>query len=134
MPHASKPAESEAAASEPHLWEKENEGYWADRAYHAAGSEPSIRFKSWQDFIEVHPLKEPDFADWTILGFTWNQVLKISDPYYRNGRLELYVLMRRKGWYAQFNVEVCEADEPAVKEYLSVHAAKLRSLWGPVMR
>lgn len=54
-----------------------------------------------------------------------------QDVNYRDGVLRLFYVVQRKGYVIEAKVEVCQADEPAVQEYLDKGLNYLlEKVWG----
>lgn len=113
--------------------------YYCNEENYYAGSETMKRFCSWAEF-EEESKADPDLN----LLFRWDWRAKYSDdnvsddyipgsdPYYRDGDLVLFWMGQRKGLFRTSIVEVCQADEPAVRAWLEARWRHLRNLWSPL--
>jgi hypothetical protein len=52
-----------------------------------------------------------------------------GDENYRDGTLKLFYMGQRKAYCSSHHVEVCRADEPAVREFLEKKWAHMQRLW-----
>jgi hypothetical protein len=119
------------------LYEAEHPYYCNLGNYFCGDAEqPRLEYKSFEEFLSEWNNKETDF-DYNLL-FRWDwreenpETGKSSytgDDYYRNGTLELFWILQRKGIYLFCLVDVCRADEPAVRAYLEPRWEYMKSLW-----
>lgn len=110
--------------------------YRCEEANYYAGDKSVSRCQSWQDFIDEYADADLDYNlvfrwDWRPNGEDWDRPLS-EDPYYRDGVLYLYFMGQRKGCYFSVLVDVCKADEPAVRAWLLPRLEYLRKLWAPL--
>lgn len=117
-----------------HLWEPHHPYYAAEGNYYSNGCHEV--YESWSDFLGEQGNADLDMN--LVYRFDW----KIPDPadYLPFGDevppagLFLYYIGQRKALAR--SVEICpisEADEPAVREWLTVRAKHLRLVWAPLM-
>lgn len=121
---------------EKHLWEADHAYYCNEGNYYAPGrDQPTAHYGSWPSFHESEGDSDPDYNllfrwDWYEGGFGGSEFT--GDVNYRNGALHLFWMGQRKGLYRWTTVEVCRADEPAVREWLQGRFDYLKSLWEPL--
>ena len=123
-----------------HLWDFDHPYYCSESNYFAKESECSCHYQRWQDFIEEHG--DADVAPNLLFRFDWIPPWKDGyseqpiewqgDEYYRDSVLKLFYMGQRKGLYRWVTVDVCRADEPAVREWLQVRWDHMRKLWEPL--
>jgi len=120
------------------LWEVEHPYYCNEGNYYAPGREqPFAQYKSWADFMSEEGDSDPDYNllfrwDWRE-SEDWGHGTEFTgDENYRNGVLLLFWMGQRKGLYRWTEVEVCRADEPAIRSFLIERLAHLKKLWGPL--
>lgn len=119
------------------LWEVDHPYYCAEGNYFARGpaEQPTTSFKTWAEFVEAQGDAQMDYNllfrwDWRE-GEGWELPPFNGDVYYRNGRLMLFFMGQRKGLYRWVTIEVCRADEPAIRDWLRPRFAYLLTLWAP---
>lgn len=127
---------NESNATAVALWQTDHAYYCNEGNYYASGREqPTSAYRSWAEFLDAEG--DCDF-DYNLL-FRWdwkegeNHDLPPfnGDVNYRNGKLVLFWMGQRKGLYRWTEVEVCRADEPAVRKWLWPRFDHLVSLWDP---
>lgn len=124
--------------SEKPLWSVEHPYYCNEGNYYAPGrDQPTARYRSWAEFIEAEGNSDPDYNllfrwDWRESEDWGHGVAFTGDENYRNGVLLLFWMGQRKGLYRWTEVEVCRADEPAVREFLRQRLDYLMRLWAPL--
>lgn len=125
-----------------HLWEIDHLYYCCEEHYFGTGgcfkcgrqpSEVNSHFKSWDDFMSNMGDADNDYN----LIFRWDWELpedskKPTDPDYRSYTLSLFYMMQRKGFHRVCTIEVCQSDEPKVREFLTAKWNHMRSLWEPI--
>lgn len=121
-----------------HLWEADHAYYCSESNYYAPGREqPAGSYRSWGKFVAAEGASDPDMNllfrwDWRE-GGDWERGSEFNgDIHYRNGVLLLFWMGQRKGLYRWTEVEVCRADEPAIREWLQTRLDYLASLWAPL--
>lgn len=94
-------------------------------------------YKTWKGFLESEGNGDLDMN----LVFRWDmqwtndrgeQIEPTGDPNYRGGVLKVFFVGQRKGIFRYATVEVCAADEPAIRAWLTIRWNHLRSLWYPL--
>jgi hypothetical protein len=119
--------------TEKRLWEVDHRYYCSETNYF--DNNTSTSHKTWAEFIGAEGDADLDYNlvfrwDWRE-GEDWNAGEYTGDDYYRNGKLWLYFIGQRKGLFRSVEVEVCRADEPAVRAYLEPRFRYLVELWEP---
>lgn len=117
-----------------HLWEVDHPYYCNQGNYFARGDQqPEQAHMSFAEFIEEHG--DADFDMNLVFRWDWIETDKNGDPNfngdvnYRNGELRIFWMGQRKGLYRWTLVQVCRADEPAVRAFLEPRWAHLQKLW-----
>lgn len=121
-----------------HLWEVDHPYYCAESNYYAPGREqPCSQHKSWAEFYEEY--KDADFDLNLVFRWDWKEEDPETgdstfngDVNYRNGKLLVFWMGQRKGLYRWSEIEVCRADEPAVRAWLQKRWDYLAKLWEPL--
>lgn len=116
-----------------HLWEVDHPYYCSEGNFHRNGQR--VVFDSWEDFVEDGwANNDPDLNllfrwDWEIPedGF-----VEEGDPPAR-ARLLLFFMLQRKGDFWSVSVAVTQADEPAVREWLTERAKTITAIWAPIV-
>ncbi len=113
----------------PHLWEIDHPYYCNEGNYFAHGDEqPHCEYGSWENFYD-----EEGDCDYDMnLLFRWDWRKAVPDEKLwcnPTDVLLLYWLGQRKGLYRWTTVQVCDADEPAVRVWLTDRWQYLRLLW-----
>lgn len=109
------------------LWE-------CDHPYYCNENDPD-EYRSWAAFLEEYEESDPDYN----LLFRWDWELDAdnkapaNDPYYRDGVLKLFWVVQRKTSHRCSLVDVCKADEPAVRAWLQRKLNYLMQLWTPFL-
>ena len=125
-----------------HLWEVDHPYYSAEGNYFS--NDYTTRYVSWESFVEAEGDNDLDMN----LLFRWDwQAHDYFDEDTREARqayadrfgdrdhawtLSLFWILQRKGIYRVTPVEVCKADEPAVREWLATRMRHLLLLWEPL--
>jgi hypothetical protein len=117
-----------------HLWEVGHAYYCNEGNYYARESVETY-YQSFADFLEEEGDSDMDYN----LLFRWDWIEEDGDgkpnfngdANYRNGKLKLFWMGQRKGLYRYSIVEVCRADEDAVRAFLAPRWEYLRALWEP---
>lgn len=121
-----------------HLWEVKHPYYCTEGQYFSSQSSHQTiwEFKSWRDFLAEMGSADMDYN--LLFRWDWSELNDADEPTYngddnyRNGKLHLFFMYQRKGYHSTSIVDVCRADEAAVREYLMPRLAHLRSLWEPL--
>lgn len=118
----------------PHLWEVDHPYYCNESNYYKAGL--CSHHKTWADFISEFGNSDMDLN--LVFRFDWKEGedngagAYAGDDYYRNGLLQVFFMGQRKGLFFSHEIEVCRADEPAVREFLQPRFEKMLELWQPL--
>lgn len=123
--------------SEIHLWDVDHPYYCNEGNHFAAGC--GDHFRSWLEFAESTDDQDLDMN--LVFRWDWQAPRKDGDPgnpvdwhgdeYYRDSILKVFYMGQRKGIYRWVTVEVCRADEPAVREWLQKRFDHMLKLWEP---
>ncbi len=112
----------------PHLWEIDHPYYCNEGNYFAnINDQPTCTYESWADFYDEEGNSDFDMN----LLFRWDW--RKADPDKKawgnpTDVLLLYWMGQRKGLYRWTTVQICDADEPAVRAWLADRWAYLRLL------
>lgn len=124
--------------AEPHLWEIDHPYYCTEGNFYRAGQHEE--HETWTDFLEQWGGMDEDLN----LVFRWDwfradpedyKYEKEADPDFEmpGDVLQLYYMMQRKARNMSVYVKVVEADETAVREFLTAKAEHMRKLWAPLL-
>jgi hypothetical protein len=109
-----------------HLWESDHPYYAAEGSYFATGWH--AEYESWADFIEEQGENDLDLN----LLYRWDW--EVPEPGDEPGEsVALFFIHQRKACTRSARVAVTREDEPSVREYLTVRAAHLRTVWAPLL-
>jgi len=116
-----------------HLWEAKHAYYCNEGNHYANGC--GSDYKRWSDFLDEEADMDMDYN----LVFRWDWVEgedEGAEPFdgdvnYRNGILKVFFMGQRKGAYRWATVQVCRADEHAVRAFLEPRYRYLMRLWAP---
>jgi hypothetical protein len=121
-----------------HLWEVDHPYYGPEGSFWANWSQqgPYIqKYESWQEFVEEGGMADADLdMNWC---YRWDWKKWPTEDYEEDvneaekEQLLLFWMMPRKGIMATSTINVTEADEPAVREWLQVRADYMRTMWEP---
>lgn len=117
--------------SKEHLWEAKHAYYCNLGNYYS--NDCGSTYKSWSDFIAEEG--DSDFDYNLVFRWDWQEDDErafTGDVNYRNGQLEIFWMGQRKGAYRYSTVEVCRADEDAVRAFLLPRWEYIRNLWAPI--
>jgi hypothetical protein len=112
-----------------HLWEIEHPYYCNEGNYYAPGNDqPTEAHESWEAFVAEEGDSDMDMN----LVFRWDW--RKADPDEERWGNETDVLLiffmgQRKGLYRWVEIQVTDADEPAVKKWLKARWQHLTLLW-----
>ena len=117
-----------------HLWEADHPYYCSESNFYS--TEPYTKHETWPAFLANFKGSDVDLNlifrfDW-YEGEDWGAGEFNGDPYYRNGKLQIFFVFQRKGIFACHEVSVCRADEPSVIEFLKPRWKHMRELWAPL--
>lgn len=107
-----------------HLWDVDHPYYCAEGNYFETGQH--TRWDSWQEFAEDTVFVTGD-RDLNLL-FRWD--------WQRDGdrhTLLLFFVIQRKGFNCSQEIAVTEADEPAIRTWLTECAQTMRATWEPLL-
>ena len=121
------------------LWEVKHDYYCSETNFYKAGG--PVQHKTWHDFLESMGNCDMDYNllfrwDWIPPykdGDSDNPIQWRGDENYRDCKLQLFWMQQRKGLFVCHEVEVCRADEPAVREWLQPRLNYLMRLWEPLV-
>ena len=118
-----------------HLWEVEHSYRCEQGSYFGDGS-TTENHKTFADFLGEMGGSDPDYNllfrwDWEEANEEGHSTFN-GDNNYRNGELLPFFMAQRKGYHFAHCVQVCRADEPAVRAFLEPRFAHLLSLWEPI--
>lgn len=119
------------------LWQVEHPYYCNQGNYYS--QECGSHHPRWQDFLESEGDSDLNYN----LLFRWDweaprdedapgsPIKWVGDENYRDCILLLFFMGQRKGLYRYVTVDVCRADEPAVRSFLQTRWDHLQMLWSP---
>lgn len=113
----------------PHLWEIEHPYYCNEGNYYAPGrDQPFQAHESWKAFMEDEGDSDLDMN--LVFRWDWRKADPAGDKWENDTDVLLIFFMgQRKGLYRWVQIEVTNADEEAVKTWLSVRWNHLKTLW-----
>lgn len=120
------------------LWEVSHSYYCTEGNYFSSENkyQTIYEFKSWGEFIAEMGGSDMDLN--LLFRWDWQEggghdlAEYNGDDNYRHARLLMFFMRQRKGFHSTSIVEVCRADEPAIREFLMPRLAHLKSLWEPL--
>ncbi len=107
-----------------HLWEIDHPYYCNEGNYYAHESVETA-YHSWADFVEHEGDSDFDMN----LVFRWDWSKADAENELDHDILSIFWMGQRKGLYRYSTIEINEADEPAVKEWLTKRWQHLVLLW-----
>lgn len=120
------------------LWEVEHP-YYCNEGNYFTSEEVGAYHKSWQDFVKEDGDADPSYN--LVFRWDWEEWDEeegedcacnfTGDENYRNGRLLIFWMGQRKGIYRYSVVEVCRADEPKIRKWLTERWKHMCKLWEP---
>jgi hypothetical protein len=114
------------------LWE-DGGSYFTDGEWH--DNNIGNHYSSWKEFLEEW--EDADDGMNYVVNWSWmpksDDETWHKDSYYRDGTLMILFVMQRKGFYNPQTIDVCKADEPAVKEYLKTKFEVIRDNFQAVL-
>ena len=120
-----------------HLWETDHPYYCSEGNFYHRGC--WSEYRSWADFMAEEGDADPDLNlvfrwDWhgPMDDETWEYGPPGDDPYYRDCKLKLFYMGQRKAASRSVTVDVCAADEEAVRAWLQPRWELMRKLWAPL--
>lgn len=116
-----------------HLWEIDHPYYCAEGNYFKAGQHAI--FESWADFTET--LFHSYDRDLNLLfRWDWQSYRRSPDPLLQDDsaddELLLFFVLQRKACLCSVGIKVTDADEPAVRKWLTGCAQTITTLWEPL--
>jgi hypothetical protein len=124
----------------PHLWEIDHPYYCQDHNFRARPSQDNschVHNESWAEFMDGWGDSDPDLN----LVFRWDWKRADPDDYEPDDdgviripgdRLDLFIMLQRKGDFWAVSVDVTDEDEPAVREWLAERAKTMAAIWEPI--
>jgi hypothetical protein len=122
------------------LWEVDHPYYCEPSNYYSNNT--CSRYGSWTEFLSEEGALDLDMNlafrfDWKPLAYCEDEAEVAAwhakhDDYYRAYELSIFWMGQRKGIYRSTQISVCRADEPAVREWLTVRWEHLQLLWQPI--
>lgn len=109
------------------LWEIDHPYYAAEGNYYKTGLHN--RFESWTEFTET-TFYDGD-RDMNLL-YRWDWHKPGHHEWDGAETLHLFFILQRKAIACSSQIPVTEADEPAVREWLTECAATMRETWAPL--
>lgn len=110
------------------LWEVEHSYYMTPGNYHAGNCHYPCR--SWAEFMEN--MGESDMDMNYVVRWDWLEDDDFNgDANYRNGSLMIQFVGQRKAALWSYEISVCRADEPHVREWLAPRFAYAMRMWEP---
>lgn len=123
-----------------HLWDIDHPYYCNEGNYFARDADCHSHYKSWPEFVAEQGDADLDMN--LVFRFDWEPPRNYEDPdepiawqgdeYYRDSVLKLFYMGQRKGLFRWVTIEVCRADEQAVREWLQVRWDHMKKLWEPL--
>lgn len=121
------------------LWDVDHPYYCNEGNYFASYDDCCAKYDRWQDFIADQGDSDLDMN--LVFRWDWDAPREDEDPdkpikwqgdeNYRDCQLKLFYMGQRKGYYRWVIVDVCRADEPAVREWLQIRWDHMQKLWAP---
>lgn len=127
----------------PHLWEVDHPYYAEDGCFYTPGTrwaEVHTEYDSWADFAEGWGDTDPDLN--LVYRWDWNRpdpddwTYEIeNDPGFvmPGDTLHIYFMLQRKAKPHSIVIQITEADEPAVRAWLTERAKTVRAIWSPIL-
>lgn len=120
-----------------HLWDVDHPYYCNEANYYS--NECHARYVRWQDFIAEQGDMDLDLN--LLFRWDWKAPRKdgefeqpvewVGDENYRDCNLQFFFIEQRKGLFRCVEVNVCRADELAVRKWLQIRYEHLLKLWTP---
>jgi hypothetical protein len=121
-------------STQPHLWEIDHPYYAAQGNYYARPSEGlHVTYDSWADFMDEQGNSDHDMN----LVYRWDWQRPDLDDYEPGEELgpdvlQVFWVGQRKAILRSTECVVTEADEPAVRAWLTDRARTITAIWDPV--
>lgn len=126
-----------------HLWEIDHPYYCSEGCYYVPGTQwgdVHAEWLSWAAFLEEWGDVDPDYNllfrwDWKRANPADYEWERERDPEFTMpaDTLSLFFYLQRKAKPFSHEIQVTEADEAAVREWLGVKAEHMRRLWAPLL-
>lgn len=130
-------------SADQHLWEHDHPYYASDGCYFTPGHkwhEVHSEWESWEDFYEAWGTNDPDLNllyrwDWNRPDAADYEFEREENPEFQmpGDTLHLYFMLQRKARPHSHAITITEADEPAVREWLTERAKTIRAIWAPIL-
>jgi hypothetical protein len=117
-----------------HLWEVKHPYHCADQCYFTADS-ICDQYASWPEFLAAEGDNDLDMN--LVFRWDWNlgedhDLPVHPDPYHRDGELQIFFMLQRKGYHRVAEIKVCKADEESVRTWLKSRWEHLKKVWEPI--
>ncbi len=118
-----------------HLWEIKHP-YYCNQGNYFAREPCGDHYKTFAEFMSAYA--DADFDYNLVFRWDWDETngddesTFNGDVNYRNGELLIFWMGQRKGIYRWSTVEVCRADEPAVRAFLEPRWEYMKALWSGI--
>lgn len=129
--------------AEQHLWQVDHPYYCSEGCYYTRGTdwhEVHAEWDSWSSFSEEWGEVDPDYNllfrwDWEREDPSNYQYEIEQDPEFviPGDTLKLFFFLQRKAKPFSHSIAVTEADESAVREWLTARAEHMRRIWEPLL-
>ena len=115
--------------TQPRLWEIDHPYYCAEGDFFKNGQHTV--FTSWREFTDETVFVTGD-RDLNLL-FRWDWCKPGHHDWDGDECLLLFFVIQRKGLNCSVQITVTEADEPAVRAFLTECAEAMRATWEPIL-
>lgn len=117
--------------AEARLWEIDHPYYCTEGNYYKNGNH--LTYDSWADFIAEWGALDPDLN--LVFRWDWKRADPDDDGITRvpEDRLLVFWVLQRKAILRSTECTVTEADEPAVREWLTKRARTVAAIWEPII-
>jgi len=129
--------------TEKHLWEYDHPYYASEGCYWTPGTryhEVHTDWDSWAEFMAAWGDTDPDLNlvyrwDWVRPDPAYYKYEIEEDPEFEipGDYLKVYFVLQRKANLHSHHIQVTEADEAAVREWLQTRAERVRMIWEPLL-
>lgn len=115
-----------------HLWDYGHPYYCAEGNWFKTGQH--ALFESWREFTEETTFFNGDREQNLLIRWDWkswqpNPTLRADDP----DELTMHFVLQRKALLCSVGIAVTDADEPAVREFLTDCARTIVATWEPMI-
>lgn len=125
------------------LWEYDHPYYASDGCYYTPGTkwhDVHTEYRSWRDFLDEWGDTDPDLN----LVYRWDWDRPDPDDYryeldndpsfvMPGDTLHIYFMLQRKAKPHSIAIDIIEAEEPAVRAWLTRRALTVRAIWAPLL-